>query len=54
MFTKGLSFGFSLVVLLLAACTTQYPESCPSTTPVGLLDAEEIAGDDRLPFRFPL
>jgi hypothetical protein len=54
MFTKCLSFGFGLVVLLLAACTTQYPESCPSTTPVGLLDAEEIAGDDRLPFRFPL
>lgn len=54
MFTKSLSFGFSLVVLLLAACTTQYPESCPSNTPVGLLDAEEIAGDDSLPFRFPL
>ena len=54
MFTKCLSFGFSLVVLLLAACTTQYPESCPSNTPVGLLDAEEIATDDSLPFRFPL
>jgi murein DD-endopeptidase MepM/ murein hydrolase activator NlpD len=40
--------------LLLAACDTQYPESCPSSTPIGLLDAEEIASDDSLPFRFPL
>jgi murein DD-endopeptidase MepM/ murein hydrolase activator NlpD len=46
------SLGF--VTLLLAACITQYPESCPSTTPIGLMDADEIASDDSLPFRFPL
>lgn len=40
--------------LLLAACATQYPETCPSSMPIGLLDADEIASDDSLPFRFPL
>jgi len=43
-----------IVLLFLAACSTEYPESCPSSTPVGLLDADEIANDDSLPFRFPL
>jgi murein DD-endopeptidase MepM/ murein hydrolase activator NlpD len=42
------------ITLLLASCNTQYPETCPSGTPVGLLDADEIAHDDSLPFRFPL
>lgn len=42
------------VMLLLAGCTAEYPESCPQSTPVGLSDAGEIAGDDSLPFRFPL
>ena len=42
------------LVLLLAACSVQYPKTCPSSTPVGLMDASEIAGDDSLPFRFPL
>jgi murein DD-endopeptidase MepM/ murein hydrolase activator NlpD len=39
---------------LLTSCATQYPETCPSSTPIGLLDADEIASDDSLPFRFPL
>jgi len=43
-----------IVILFLAGCTTEYPESCPSSTHVGLLDADEIASDDSLPFRFPL
>jgi len=43
-----------LSTLLLSACNTQYPESCPSSTPVGLLQAEAIARDDSLPYRFPL
>lgn len=43
-----------IVFLFLAACSTEYPESCPSNTPVGLLDADEIASDESLPFRFPL
>ncbi|MEJ2597538.1 MAG: M23 family metallopeptidase [Anaerolineales bacterium] len=43
-----------IVVLLLAACSTPYPDACPSSTPVGLLHAGEIAGDESLPFRFPL
>lgn len=40
--------------LLLSSCATQYPEACPSSTPVGLLNAGEIASDDSLTFRFPL
>ena len=43
-----------IVILVLAGCTTEYPESCPSSKHVGLLDADEIASDDSLPFRFPL
>ena len=48
------SIGVSLLALLLAACGTQYPETCRSSTPVGLVDAGEIAANDILPFRFPL
>ena len=40
--------------LLLASCNTEYLQSCPASTPVRLLDADEIASDDRLPFCFPL
>ena len=43
-----------IVVLLLSACSTQYPETCPSSTPVGLATAGEIAADQNLPFSFPL
>jgi len=43
-----------VLVLLLTACSTEYPETCPSSTPVGLANATEIASDDSLPFRFPL
>ncbi|NTU54688.1 MAG: M23 family metallopeptidase [Anaerolineales bacterium] len=54
MFNPRLVAGFCLAALLLAGCSTEYPQSCPASTPVGLLDAEEIASDDSLPFRFPL
>ncbi len=43
-----------IMILLLAACSAPYPEVCPSSIPVGLANAEEIASDDSLPFRFPL
>ena len=43
-----------ILVLLSTACQTKYPETCPSSTPVGLATADEIASDDSLPFRFPL
>jgi murein DD-endopeptidase MepM/ murein hydrolase activator NlpD len=43
-----------LLVLLLTACNPKYPETCPSSTPVGLSNANEISSDDILPFRFPL
>ena len=43
-----------IMVLLSTACSTQFPETCPSSTPVGLAKANEIASDDSLPFRFPL
>ena len=42
------------LALLLAACSTQYPETCPSSKPIGLEGADDIAADDSLPFRFPL
>lgn len=40
--------------VFLPACNTQYPQTCPSSTPVGLMEAEEIAQDKSLPFQFPL
>ena len=43
-----------ILVLLLSACSVQYPETCPSSTPVGLMNASNIASNDSLPFRFPL
>jgi murein DD-endopeptidase MepM/ murein hydrolase activator NlpD len=46
--------GLSILVLLSTACNTQYPETCPSSTPIGLSNAQKIARDDSLPFRFPL
>jgi len=46
--------GLGMLFLLLSACSTQYPETCPSSTPVGLANADEIASDESLPFRFPL
>jgi hypothetical protein len=49
----GLITSLSILVVLLSACT-QYPETCPSAMPIGLIDAQEIAGDDNLPFQFPL
>ena len=45
---------FGIVIMFLAGCATEYPEACQSNTPVGLLDADEIASDESLPFRFPL
>jgi len=53
-FTPRSWMGIGIVFLFLAACNTEYPESCPSDTPIGLLNADEIASDDNLPFRFPL
>ncbi len=43
-----------IMILLLAACSAPYPETCPSSTPVGLLDAAKIGSAPNLPFRFPL
>jgi hypothetical protein len=42
------------LVALLTSCNPQYPETCPSSTPVGLANASQIANDHSLPFRFPL
>jgi murein DD-endopeptidase MepM/ murein hydrolase activator NlpD len=54
MSSQRLWIGLGMMFLLLSACSTQYPEECPSSTPVGLANADEIASDDSLPFRFPL
>lgn len=43
-----------VLILLSTACSTNYPETCPESTPVGLASANVIASDDSLPFRFPL
>ena len=53
---SSLRFWIVLVMLALwlTACKPQYPETCPSSTPIGLTSASEIADDDSLPFRFPL
>ena len=63
LFDKSSQFGQSflrllilltLIVLLLTGCSQKYPAICPSSTPVGLVEAEDIAQDASLPFRFPL
>ena len=54
MSTLRLWMSLGILVLLSTACNTQWPETCPSSTPVGLDTATEIARDDSLPFRFPL
>lgn len=54
MFNARLLVYFFLGTLLLAGCSARYPKSCPSDTPIGLLEADEIASDESLPFRFPL
>lgn len=47
--------GFGIIFLFLAACSTEYPESCPSYSPdFDLSDAETYPEDDSLPFQFPL
>lgn len=53
---SSLIFWMILGVLLLlsTACSRQYPETCTSSKHIGLTQAEEIASDDSLPFRFPL
>jgi len=44
-----------IVFLFLAACNTEYPESCPSYSPdFDLSGAETYAADDSLQFQFPL
>jgi murein DD-endopeptidase MepM/ murein hydrolase activator NlpD len=54
MSSPRLWISLSFMALLLAACNTQYPNTCPSSMPIGLTDAGKIAGNDSLPFRFPL
>ena len=44
-----------IVVLFLAACSTEYPESCPSySSDFDLSEAQTYPADDDLPFQFPL
>lgn len=52
--SQRLLVGVIVLIVFLAGCKTQYPESCPSCTPIGLLDTKIIASDDSLLFRFPL
>lgn len=44
-----------LFVLILAACNTEYPESCPSSSlSFDLSEADTYPADNSLPFQFPL
>ena len=54
MFNSRLLVYLFLAAFLLTGCSTEYPQTCPASTPIGLLDANAIASDDSLPFRFPL
>lgn len=54
MFNRHLWVILGALALLLTTCSSPYPETCPSSTPIGLSEAEEIASDDTLLFRFPL
>ena len=53
MFNPRLLTSSILLILLLAGCA-QSPESCPPHPPADLSGAIAFAGDDQLPFRFPL
>ena len=44
-----------IAILFLTACSTEYPESCPSpSSNFDLSEAETYPEDDSLPFQFPL
>jgi murein DD-endopeptidase MepM/ murein hydrolase activator NlpD len=49
-----LLISLNIFIWFLVGCSKQYPKTCPSSTPIGLIYAEEIANDGSLPFRFPL
>ena len=54
-FTPRSWITLGIVFLFLAACSTEYPESCPSYNPnFDLSDAKTYPADDSLPFQFPL
>jgi len=54
-FTPRSWIGFGIVFLFLAACNTEYPESCPSySSDFNLSEAKTYPADDSLPFQFPL
>jgi len=46
---------FGMLILLLSACSTEYPQSCPSyDSNFDLSGYESFPEDDTLPFQFPL
>lgn len=54
-FTPRSWIGFGILILFLAACNTEYPESCPSySSDFNLSEAKTYSADDSLPFQFPL
>jgi len=54
-FTPRSWITLGIVFLFLAACSTEYPESCPSYSPdFDLSEAETYPEDDSFPFQFPL
>lgn len=54
MLNSRLWISLCILVVPLAACSVNYPKTCPSGTPVGLMDSDEITRNKALPYRFPL
>jgi murein DD-endopeptidase MepM/ murein hydrolase activator NlpD len=54
-YTPRFSISLGIIILLLTACNTEYPESCPSySSNFDLSEAVTYPADDSLPFQFPL
>lgn len=54
-YTSRFSISIGIIFLFLAACNTEYPESCPSySSKFNLSEADTYLADDSLPFQFPL
>jgi murein DD-endopeptidase MepM/ murein hydrolase activator NlpD len=54
-YTPRFAISLGIIFLFLAACNTEFPESCPSyNSNFDLSDADTYPADDSLPFQFPL
>lgn len=49
MFSPCRLISLVFAALLISSCSTEYPQSCPASTPIGLLDADENGGSAESP-----